>query len=235
MTHASDHQGRLPLAGLAWGMPAFTPEGLGDPHETYWTYYTDNGVRRVAPMVAQLGQYMGLEFRTDSREHMEEDINRPATEKLFHDPALEEVMRGAVVLGRAHGWRDTIRPEPTSYAFSEGILGYRGATSHDTVSDYPAGRLSHITKAASTLFMIDGVPSSSSQVFFDIEIDGDDHSTFYEYWFVNDQHHWGATIDFGRHAELMNAVFADGHAQSVHVGKSTDVRIDNLKEVYVLY
>ncbi|NBC11365.1 MAG: prepilin-type N-terminal cleavage/methylation domain-containing protein [Planctomycetes bacterium] len=250
MVHATEHRNRLPLAGLAWGVSGWTPAGLGDPGENYWMYYTDSGVRRPAPMVAQLGQYMDLTFRTDSRANMEADINRPAVEKYFQDPALEQVLRGQIMIGQHGGWRNTINPEPSSYAFSEGILGYRGASEHTVADDYPAARLDRIYRASDTLFAIDAVPPKEvdssrgdSMVFFDVDENNifgpeDDHGTFYEYFDVNhlNGNLWGATVDFDRHRNAMNSVFADGHVESVPTGDDeNNIPAEMWNDIYVVY
>jgi prepilin-type N-terminal cleavage/methylation domain-containing protein/prepilin-type processing-associated H-X9-DG protein len=239
-THASERKDRFPLAGLQWGVPSYTPEGLYDKGEEIWTYYTDSGVRRVQPMVAQLGQFMDLKFRDDSRAHMEEDINGRAVEKYFHDPAEQEIQGGNIRLGRYDGWRDTIRPEPSSYAFSEGILGYRGATSHAVVTPDPAALRANIKKHSDTLFAIDAKASTSSDslVFFDVDNDGDDHGTFHEYYVVNEEQGnlWGSMVDFMRHDGFMNAVFVDGHVETIPTGGDPDeVPVDRWERFYVRY
>jgi len=241
MLHVTERDGRLPLAGLQWGIPSFTPAGLDDASENYYLYYTDSGTRRVAPMTAQLGQYMGMSFRTDSRANMEDDVNRSDVARAFGCPALSEPQEGKIVLGKQNGWRDPI-VELSSYAFSEGILGYRGAISHDVADEPPAGRLNRIKNASETLFAQECEPwpnvDSASLLFFDIFPPGSEHATFWDFWDYVHTHGtmWGASVPFYRHNHKMSAVFVDGHSESVETGESEEMpAIDAWEKNYVIY
>ncbi|MBS3735148.1 MAG: type II secretion system protein [Phycisphaerae bacterium] len=228
---------RLPLAGLQWGVPSFTPAGLDDSSETKYTYYTDSGTRRVAPMVMQLGVHMGVDFRDDSRAHVEEDIFRDEVTRIFQCPSLTDVQEGIVVLGRYNGWRNPIT-EPSSYGFSEGILGHRGAVSHAVSGRYPAGRPDKVSRPSETLLCLEAKPweGGDSLVFFDVLPSGEEHATFAHYWEVASTHGWGTGVDFDRHDHRMSVVFADGHCESEPTGESAEEPdLESWDHLYVVY
>lgn len=240
--HMSDRDGRYPLAGLGWGVSAWTPEGLNDPNERYWLYYTDSGTRRPAPMLAQLGQYMDMEFRTDSRSNMEEDIAREKVEQHFRCPSMGvRPEPGKIMHGAFGGWRDGIL-ESSNFGFSEGILGFRGATSHSTAQEYPAARASKVKRPSQTLFAIDSEDpadvASDSMVFFDVNINHDDHATMYEYYYVNNlqNNNWGTFFALERHPGGANAVFADGHVETIPMtDEQGNLYVEKWEEIYVVY
>ncbi|MBS3821659.1 MAG: hypothetical protein KGY81_07855, partial [Phycisphaerae bacterium] len=243
MQHAGERE-RLPLAGLQWGISSFTPAGLGDPSEHHYLYYTDStnsdGTadvprRRVAPMVAQLGQYMGLSFRTDSRESMEEDLGRDEVTRTFGCPAVSasERQEGKIVLGKYNGWRNPIL-EPSAYGFNEGILGHRGASEHAVSDEAPAGQLDWINHTNETLLSLESKPweGEDSLVFFDLG----PRTSYWDYWQFARDTGYGTTVEFDRHAHHMNAVFADGHSESLETGESVDEpAIDVWEKIYVLH
>lgn len=234
--HVADHNGRLPLAGLPRGVPSFTPRGMRDPHEIHHTYYTDHGTRRVAPMVMQLGAYMGIEFRHDSRNHVEQDIQRDEVVRLFQCPALDDVQKGFIVPGGEDGWQDAIA-EPCSYGFNEALLAHRDRDSHTASGPCPAGNLADVFNPQETLFCLDAKPGRSGRlVFFDALPDGADQATFANYWTEAGAHGRGAGVHFERHDQCMNAVFADGHCESVPTGESADEpALDAWDQLYVIH
>ncbi len=235
--HVGEHEGRLPLAGKQWGIDSFTPGGLGDPKQEKYTYYSDGGTLHPAPMAMQLGPYMGLSFRDGSREQVEEDLDRPQVERAFGCPAMDEAQWVEIVLGWSGGSYDRIL-EPSAYGYNEAILGHRGATEHGVVSDDPAGRQAEIDNAQKTLLCLESRPASENGklVFWDVET-GTGRSTFWDYWnWANGTGYWGSRVDFERHDERMNAVFADGHSESLETGESVDEpAIDEWQSVWVSY
>ncbi len=203
---------RLPMAGMQWGIGGYNPAGFDDGSERHYTYYTDNGNRWPAPMAAQLGQYMGLSFRTDSREHMIEDVNRPQVERAFGCPALAEPQRGIIQLGPHGGWPHRI-VEPSAYGFNEGILGHR---SHEA----PEGHMDEIDGPGKTLLALEAKPWSEEGglVFYDRGYG----TTLWYWWEQASANHWGTGLDFERHDNRMHAVMADGHSEAIEMGESED-------------
>jgi prepilin-type processing-associated H-X9-DG protein len=223
--HAASHDRRLPMAGMQWGISPYAPAGFDDASESYYTYYTDNGNRWPAPMAAQLGEYMGMSFRTDSREHMIEDVNRPEVETAFGCPALSHPQEGIIQLGPHGGWPHRIT-EPSAYGFNEGILGHRP---HEA----PKGRLARIDNSSQTLLSMEVKPwpGKSSLVFFDLG----DSTTFFDYWVAVVGTGWGTGVDFYRHSHRMSAVFVDGHTEAIPTGESEDEpAIEAWERIYVL-
>jgi prepilin-type N-terminal cleavage/methylation domain-containing protein len=244
--HASSRDHYLPLAGLIWDTSA-TPEGLGDPEEKRYVYYNDGGTLRPAPMTVQLGQYMGVSFRLDSRDNMVADIHRPEAERLFQCPAVSEPRSGAVLWG---GGLNAVYDEPTSYGFNEGICGIRGAWGPGEpmrIVPPPSGNLRLMDNPSRTIFSLDsGAPElgpTQSLVFFEVKDEywgvgsqSPHHGSLYSYWLTHAAHTWGTEFDFGRHNGKMCAAFLDEHCEAVPMGESRDdVAAEVWTDLFVMY
>jgi type II secretory pathway pseudopilin PulG len=78
LVHSNDHAGRLPCGGWHYS-PAggiCNPRGLGDDSARLFIYYNDQGERRPVPITVALAVSLGVKVRLDSRENLEEDLEK---------------------------------------------------------------------------------------------------------------------------------------------------------------
>src|SRR5690348_2107552 len=88
-TYVLEHRGYLPVAGWHWNCPGgvCNPKGMEDVLKQKYMYYADQGVERPLPITAALAYYMGFKARTDSREHLAQDLNLEWMRRLLRCPS----------------------------------------------------------------------------------------------------------------------------------------------------
>src|SRR5947209_15439837 len=87
--HVNEHDGYLPTGGWQWNCVGgvCNPQGLEDSSQRKYMYYLDNGITRPLPLTAALAYYMDVRVRTDSREHLAEDLGCEQMRPVFRCPA----------------------------------------------------------------------------------------------------------------------------------------------------
>jgi prepilin-type N-terminal cleavage/methylation domain-containing protein len=224
--HANDHRGYFPLAGWQWDpVGGLTdPKGVNDPEARRYDYYTDEGVQRPLPITAALGLSLGVSVRTDSRAHLEEDLNNPALIRHFTCPSQAAPLQGLSQRDGAKPW-DAPR-EFTSYVFNEALLGKR-----DFKPDRPdpvMGNISRVMRPSEVFLAMDGRPRNMTNDNFILVFDLDKNSSYLDFHKVVMQPRNGfgkQTLDFYRHRRRMNVVFCDYHADNIAM---TDDALDGL-------
>lgn len=210
--HVNDHSGYLPVAGWHWDLPGgvCNPKALGDESARRYIYYSDESEQRPVPITVALALGLGTKVRLDSREHLEDDLEKPALRRLFHCPSQEEELLGwSQREMNAGGW--TAPAESSSYVFNEALLGRRGQPEPS-----PMGRLTVVRQPSIVFFAMDGRPRDRGQDKWIMIFDGSPDWTLYEYR----QHiqTWNGgkdTFDYTRHRYRMNVLFLDWHVESV--------------------
>jgi prepilin-type processing-associated H-X9-DG protein len=213
--HVLTHQGYLPAAGHHWDLIGgeLDPKGLGDDAARRYTYYTDAGVQRPVPITVAFALQMGLDLRTDSREHLEEDLDRPDLRDRFHCPSQTEPVRGLSQIGP--GW---ISPrEYSSYVFNEALMGRREFLPNR--SDPIQGHLVKVHRPTEVFLAADGRPRGGTPGEVIVIPNTTDHETLSSFVELNA---WGPGVsrghlDYPRHGYRINVVFADGHAETLYM------------------
>jgi len=213
--HLLHHQNYLPAAGHHWDLigDKLDPAGLGDPLARRYTYYMDNGIQRPVPITVAFALEMGLNIRTDSRAHLDEDLKRQDLIARFHCPSQFTPMRGLSQIGP--GWISPL--EYSSYIFNEALMGRREF--QPTRSDPIQGNIVKVKNPSEVFLAADGNPRSDKEGEVIVIPNATDHetlSTFVELTV------WGPEaarghLDYKRHGYRMNVMFADGHGETIYM------------------
>jgi prepilin-type N-terminal cleavage/methylation domain-containing protein len=105
LMHANAHDGYLPAAGWQWNPTGGTvnPTGMDDQAQRKYLYYEDGGEKRPAPITVALAIAGGADIRLDSRESLEEDMDKPSFRRLFQCPAHTDPRDGFTQIA-SDGW-----------------------------------------------------------------------------------------------------------------------------------
>ena len=211
--HVLSHNGFLPVAGHHWNLIGgeLDPKGLGDDGARRYTYYTDDGTARPAPITVALARQMGLDIRTDSRASLMEDLGREDLRERFRCPSQGEPMRGRSQIGP--GWLAPL--EYSSYVFNEALMGRREPLPGR--SEAIVGHVTKVRRPTDVFFAADGRPRGGREGEVILIPNIDDHETMGS--FV-ERANWGPEfarghLDYPRHGYRINAVFVDGHAETL--------------------
>jgi prepilin-type processing-associated H-X9-DG protein len=211
--HVIAHGGYLPAAGHHWDLigDQLDPRGLGDEAARRYTYYTDDGTPRPAPITVALGIQMGVGLRTDSRANLEEDLQRDDLRERFRCPSQTEPMRGRSQVGPGF----TSPLEYSSYVFNEALMGRREF--RPGRSDPILGHVARVRRPTDVFLAADGRPRGGFDGQVIVVPNTDDHETLGT--FV-ERAYWGPEfarghLDYPRHGYRINVVFVDGHADTL--------------------
>ena len=213
--HVLNHNGYLPAAGHHWNLigDELTPKGLGDDAARRYTYYTDDGIQRPAPITAALALQMGVDVSRESRAALEADLNRAPVHDRFRCPSQIEPMRGISQIGP--GW---VSPkEYSSYVFNEALLGRREFL--PTRSEPILGNVAKVKHPTQVFLAADGRPRGGLEGEVLVISNMDDHDTLSS--FV-EHIYWGPEfarghLDYPRHGYRINVVFVDGHGETLYM------------------
>jgi len=215
--HSVEHKGYVPTAGLIHNSSGYaaTPQGLHDSARKKYKYYNDGGVLRPLPMPAALAPYYGQDIRTDTRQNLEQDMDKGPCRELFTCPtqAREGMVWHGSMLSDQAGW---LAPDIwSSYIFNEEPLGFA------TYAPYQRGQGNLIRlKGASDVMMIgDGRPRGGQGGW--LVIYATHNGTQISDAATNEKGSGASgdasNFEFRRHQNRMNVVFMDGHAETVLV------------------
>ena len=238
--HVNEHQGFLPTAGWHWkSVDGVTnPRGIGDESRARYEYYNDDGIMRPLPITAALGEYLGADVATHSREALEADLrDNEFLRKLFRCPSQQVEYHGWTQRGDEGGsW---IAPEEySSYAFNEALLGRRPAH----LAGCPKGHLARVAQPSLVMFAMDGRPRDlngiGNRCFL---VPAKDHpdtpqETLHDFQrrVIEAPPSEGGRelLDFVRHRMRVHVLFCDGHVETFHMGLPPEGGED-LKRIHV--
>lgn len=212
--HMHDHRGFLPVAGWHWDPPGgvVNPHGLRDDDASRYIYYEDAGIRRPAPITVALAVSLGSRIRLDSRQNLEQDMERPDLRKLFKCPSQEVDLRG-LTQKSSEPWEAP--RDWSSYVFNEAVLGMREKT---TNRDPLLGRMFRVKHPTIVMFAMDGRPRDQGKDNWLMVPDKTPHDSvwdFHERLNEPDDGHGKELFDYPRHRYRANVVFMDGHVECV--------------------
>jgi prepilin-type processing-associated H-X9-DG protein len=228
--HAAEHHNYLPAAGWHWNCVGgvCNPQGLEDPDRQKYMYYEDAGILRPLPETAALAFYMGVKVRTDTREHLAEDLNSENIRRLFRCPAQFAEYSGWTERGDDSGaW---LAPNSWSgYDFNAALLGRRDYNTEAC----PKGHMSRVRKPSQVFFALDGRPRDASGLqYLQLPDDNEDETLYDVQQSILRLGNGVEALDFARHRLRINVVFVDGHADTFSMGLPPTGG-DGLKEIFV--
>ena len=222
--HAIEHVGYLPTAGWQWDATngIADPVGLDDAAEKKYMYYLDGPTKRPLPITAALGHYLGIPVRTDSRAHLEADLQSESLRKCFRCPSQTDERWGVTQRGDGDEGSWIAPLECSSYAFNEAILGRI-----ETPPERRRARGLQIKAQATSLVLLamDGRPRDSGNRFL-LVFNLAQNDTLYDFS-VQTVSPAGELFDYARHAMKANALFLDGHVEMIGLGPQA------MKQVWV--
>jgi prepilin-type N-terminal cleavage/methylation domain-containing protein/prepilin-type processing-associated H-X9-DG protein len=227
LMHANEHRQHFPLAGIVWqdtktGLPNDnTPVQLGDIGMRNYSYMTDL-IPRVCPLQIALEPYLGQVVRAQKLipDGVNEYINGSAIH-IFTCPANIDEMQGGMTAiqvsemidNGSSSYGHNIRM-PTSYAFSEAVMGWAGPHTTGSVPDHSRlrGNIARIPHPADVVLAADAKPRNGAKFGpYDgwmVYNDGTNHDTLASMFCRGDS---GVLFDHNRHYGNMNVLFCDGH------------------------
>jgi prepilin-type processing-associated H-X9-DG protein/prepilin-type N-terminal cleavage/methylation domain-containing protein len=237
LMHANEHRQHFPLAGIVWqdtktGLPNDnTPVQLGDIGMRNYSYMTDL-IPRVCPLQIALEPYLGQVVRAKKLipDGVNEYINGSAIH-IFTCPANIDEMQGGMTAiqvsemidNGSSSYGHNIRM-PTSYAFSEAVMGWAGPHTTGSVPDHSRlrGNIARIPHSADVVLAGDAKPRNGSKFGpYDgwmVYNDGTNHDTLASMFCRSDS---GVLFDHNRHYGNLNVLFCDGHCESVPMPSQT--------------
>ncbi|HEY2588847.1 MAG TPA: prepilin-type N-terminal cleavage/methylation domain-containing protein [Tepidisphaeraceae bacterium] len=235
--HANEHRQHFPLAGIVWqdnttGQPKDnTPVLLGDVGMKNYSYMLDLTMR-ICPLQIALEPYLGQVVRAQKLvPDGENEYIMGSAIHIFTCPANIDDMQGGLnatqiskmIDNGSTSYGGNIRL-PTSYAFSEAIMGWAGPNTTGSVPDHSRlrGNVARIPHPADVVLAADAKPRNGGQYgSYDgwmVYNDGTNHDTLASMFCRSDS---GVLFDHYRHYGNMNVLFCDGHCESVSM--PTDV------------
>jgi prepilin-type processing-associated H-X9-DG protein/prepilin-type N-terminal cleavage/methylation domain-containing protein len=228
--HVNDHRGYLPAAGWHWNClgGVCNPQGLQDPLQQKYMYYSDQGVTRPLPITAALAFYMGFKARTDSRENLAHDLGIETMRKLFRCPAQLDEYSGWTERGDDSG--NWLAPDSWSgYDFNAALMGRRDYNTDRC----PKGLLSKVKQTTKVFLALDGRPRDSGGLrFLQLPDDNESQSLYDVQQSILELGNGAEALDFARHRLRINVLFCDGHVENLAMGLPPRGG-EQLKEVYV--
>ncbi|HEX4793902.1 MAG TPA: prepilin-type N-terminal cleavage/methylation domain-containing protein [Humisphaera sp.] len=208
--HANDHRNYFPCAGWIWNPTGgiASAKGMDDDQAAKFDYYSDEGERRPLPFTAALARYMSADVRTDSRQHLEQDLQSDSLRRLWLCPSQEVPQTGWTQRAQNPDWQSP--DESSSYVFNEAILGRRNR--NPAQSPFPAGQ--NIVRHSSEVFLImDGRTRDPQfdRCFLVFDYGGNDSLLDFQRNIQNGDL-GKELLDFARHRRRLNVLYVDGHA-----------------------
>jgi prepilin-type processing-associated H-X9-DG protein/prepilin-type N-terminal cleavage/methylation domain-containing protein len=212
LMHANAHDGYLPAAGWQWNPTGGTvnPQGMDDQARRKYLYYEDGGEKRPAPITVALAIAGGADIRLDSRESLEEDMDKPAFRRLFQCPAHPDPREGFTQIA-SDGWQSP--NELCSYIFNEALLGRRNRKTPRQV----VGNLAGVARPSEVFFAMDGQPRDRRNDRLLLVYDIGPADTLYDFSILQltSGNVGSDALDFNRHRFRANVLFLDWHVESV--------------------
>jgi len=208
--HANDHRNYFPCAGWIWNPTGgvANAKGMDDDQATKFDYYNDEGERRPLPFTAALARYMSADVRSDSRQHLEQDLRSNALVRLWSCPSQQVPQTG---------WTQRANPdwqspdESSSYAFNEAVLGRRDRD--PAARPFPAGQSTAIRHSAEVFLIMDGRTRDPQfdRCFLVFDFGPNDSLLDFQTK-IQGAPQGKELLDFARHRRRLNVLYVDGHA-----------------------
>lgn len=224
---ANEHRQHVPLGGVQFGNNVDgSPQGFQDPHELDYSYYIDNGSKRIMPMNAALVPYLGqTQFRVDTAADLEQDMNNGSARKIFTCPSQQENQQQlTMIVANNNGW--TAPPMYCSYGWNQEALGWASPSGDGSLivgHTRARGQLNRIGHfPADTMYLCDALPRAAP---FAVGV-GDFYAhnanmTLADCYMDNnagDQ----LSFDLYRHDGKMSVLFFDFHAEKFDIGPTVN-------------
>lgn len=221
--HAIDYRGRIAPAG--WLVP-----GSPDAYRGVQCYIDPAFGTRPLPWMAAYARYLAISVRTDTPDHLAEDLADSGRMKIFTCPAQRRVLSGSTAV-----FDESTQAPPgfSSYGFNEQITGVR-QTGNDAEKRRRFGRIGGLRHSTKLMLFGDAVPRKGDRIPGFFQYWGDDNGkdamqdplnfgtlaeTLMEYPLVASGVR-DANFDVYRHAgKKMNIAFLDGHCEGVAIGE----------------
>jgi prepilin-type processing-associated H-X9-DG protein/prepilin-type N-terminal cleavage/methylation domain-containing protein len=229
-TYLLEHRGYLPAAGWHWNCPGgiCNPQGLEDPLRQKYMYYVDQAVVRPLPITAALAYYMGFKARTDSREHLAQDLNLETMRRLFRCPSQISDYAGWTERGDDSG--NWLAPDSWSgYDFNAALLGRRDYNTDRC----PKGLYAKVKQTTRVFFALDGRPRDSGSLrYLQLPDDNEDETLYDVQQAILETGNGAEALDFARHRLRINVLFCDWHVDNLSMGLPAHGG-EQLKDVFV--
>lgn len=221
--HANDHKGYMPVAGATFfpTAPSATPQGMGDSNMQRYSYFTDGSQQRPMGLAGSFAKYIGQTVRTDSKAHLEADLNTGNIAKMFICPSDRDGGWLGFTIAEYTGglWDGPVSRQ--SYAFNEAVLGIAEPPEGGVAvpGSRFRGNLGKVRNSSQTFLMTDstnlrgGSPSSPGiLVYYNTRF----NQTLGDVYNNNGS---GDAVNFDkkRHRGWININFCDGHAESMRI------------------
>lgn len=256
--HSNDYHSRIPPAGVL--IPASDEgkspfDGFKNPfRELQWYDKVDVNkdtklVPHPVPWLAAYAKYLAIPMRTDSLDHLTEDLAIRDRMKVYTCPSQRKIPSGSTVsgtLGLMKGGGISGPSGFSSYGFNEQIMGIdASAGCGECPRAWPTpqrrlfGRIQNLNNTSRVMLFGDAIPRSNDNIpgffsFWDNATDTDPHIGPSQ----QDPLNWGTlaetlmevplipkrmrakNFDEERHANrTMNIVFLDGHCEGVAINE----------------
>ena len=251
--HSNDYHSRIPPAGVL--IPASDEgkkpfDGFKNPfRELQWYRNGDanDGDPRPVPWLAAYAKYLAIPMRTDTLDHLTEDLSIPDRMKVFTCPSQRKIQSGSTFGGSLSSMGGGSISGPngfTSYGFNEQIMGIDASAmcgacprGWPTPNRRLFGRIQNLNNTSRVMLFGDAIPRSYDNIpgffsFWDNATDTDPHIGPSQ----QDPNNWGTlaetlmevplipknmrdkNFDYERHNNrTMNIVFLDGHCEGVRI------------------
>jgi prepilin-type processing-associated H-X9-DG protein len=219
--HATNHEGRFPLAGrIRVFSDEDVPSALSDPERNLYVYIEEQAYSRdlrVAPLPIALSNTLGL--RTGNVLTFWEAhglYEKLAANKTFDCPALTSETRRPVsttqfeVIGSSSS--QYLTNVPVSYAFSSPVLGFDAED--PTCTRNLRGRLERASNASALALAVEGAVDHGPPTMFWIPKSAAGKLTFADALNRPDAWYAAPALDRVRHKGRLNILFADGHVET---------------------
>jgi prepilin-type N-terminal cleavage/methylation domain-containing protein len=229
--HATDYRDQLPIAGFIRGSGGDFDAAIKRAAGGSVTFRAASGQKLAAPWTVALGEYLGLDMRTDTVANMQADMVNPSLNTFYQCPSDPEY-DDALLLA----YRNPVGIDfngLTSYGHNEGALGRDGA------NDRVLGDLTQVWTPSNVMLTGDAEPWNGAAGgligFWNYRDDTD----LYDAWDWAGGADWlgngaGSPLVFvdnergktnERHAgPTMNTALLDGSAKTVRIGDEQAMR-----------
>lgn len=193
--HSNDFHSRIPPAGVV--IPAsdegkYPFDGFKNPfRELQW--YGNGSTPQPVPWLAAYAKYLAIPMRTDTPDHMAEDLDIRERMKVFTCPSQTKVPKGVMITGSLAGLpggKGAVVSGPTgfsSYGFNEQIMGIDASAGCGACPrGWPTpqrrlfGRIQNLNNTSRVMLFADAIPRSNDNIpgffsFWDDATDSDPH------------------------------------------------------------
>lgn len=226
LMHANEHRNHYPLAGELWGPADASPFSVNDPHQLDYSYYCTPPV--IAPLPIALAPYLGQQVRTDNQPDAYYDYAHGNAIRVFTCPSNAEQMQTGIeqssIFLEATNYNS--QPLQTSYGFNEAVFGWADA-GLGSVSGYNRlrGNVAKIVHPADLALLGDASPRSTTLTASGNWICWNPNTplTLLGIYQQGSSNNDIDLFDVNRHYGNMCILFADYHAEALHIPDELNV------------